>query len=78
MKTEVERLVIAKFINVPAILIKLKEKVNDLDFCKLKTLPNDLKNLNDVVDKQVVKNTNFNTLKTKVNNLDNKIPDATA
>ena len=30
----------------------------------------------DVVDKEVVKNTKFNTLKTKVNNLDQKILDA--
>ena len=32
--------------------------------------------LNDVVDNEVVKNTKFNTLKTKVNDLENKIPDA--
>ena len=30
-----------------------------------------------MVDYEVVKNTKFNTLKTKVNNLENKIPDAT-
>ena len=30
-----------------------------------------------VVDDKFVKNTKFNTLKTKVNNLDKKIPDAT-
>ena len=32
--------------------------------------------LNDVVDNEVVKNTKFNTPKTKVNDLENKIPDA--
>ena len=32
--------------------------------------------LNDVVDNEVVKSTKFNTLKTKVNDLENKIPDA--
>ena len=32
--------------------------------------------LNDVVDNEVVKNTKFNTQKTKVNDLENKIPDA--
>ena len=37
----------------------------------------DFKKLNDVVDNKVVKNTIFNTLKTKVNNLGKKIPDAT-
>ena len=31
----------------------------------------------DVVKDEVVKNTNINTLKTKVNKLDKKIPDAT-
>ena len=42
-----------------------------------KTLPVDLKKLSDVVDNEVVKNTKFNTLKTKANNLEKKIPDAT-
>ena len=35
-----------------------------------KTAPLDLKKLSDVVDNEVVKNTEFNTLKTKVNNLE--------
>ena len=55
----------------------LKTKVNKLDVGKLKTLPVDLKKLSDVVDNEVVKNTKFNTLKTKVNSLEKKIPDAT-
>ena len=56
----------------------LKTKVDDLDVGELKTVPIDLKKLSDVVDKQqVVQNTNFNRLQTKVNNLRNKIPDAT-
>ena len=33
--------------------------------------------LSDVIDNQVVKNTKFNTLKTKVINLEQKIPEAT-
>ena len=36
-----------------------------------------MKKLSDVVNNEVVKNTKFNTLKTKVNNLEKKIPDAT-
>ena len=36
-----------------------------------------MKRLSDAVDKEVVKNAIFNTLKTKVSNLDKKIPDAT-
>ena len=36
-----------------------------------------LKKLRKVVDNEVVKNKKFNTLKTKVNNLEKKIPNAT-
>ena len=36
-----------------------------------------MKNLGDIVDNEVIKNTKFNTLKTKVNNLEKKILDAT-
>ena len=36
-----------------------------------------MKKLSDVIDNEVIKNTKFNTLKTKVNNLEKKIPDAT-
>ena len=43
---------------------------------KLKTVPLDLKKLSDAVDSQVVKKATFNTLKTKLNNLEKKIPDA--
>ena len=43
----------------------------------MKTVPIDLKKLSDAVDNEVVKNTKFNTLKTKVNILEKKIPDAT-
>ena len=44
----------------------LKTKVVNLDVGKLKTFPIDLKKLSDVVSKNVVKNTEFNTLNTKV------------
>ena len=47
--------------NVPTNLSNLKTKVDDLD------APIGLKILSDVVDNDVVKNTKFNTLKTKVN-----------
>ena len=33
--------------------------------------------LSDLVENEIVKNTKFNTLKTNVNNLEKKIPDAT-
>ena len=64
-------------VNVRASLNKLKKKVDDLDIDKLKTVPIDLKKLNDVVDNEVVKNKKFNTLKTKANKLDKQIPHAT-
>ena len=35
-----------------------------------------MENLSDAVDNEVDKNTKFNTLKRKVNNLEKKIPDA--
>ena len=77
MKTEVEKLNINKLTNVPTSLNNFKTKVDDLGVGKLKTVPVDLKKLSDIVDNEVVKNTKFNTLKTKVNNLEKKIPDAT-
>ena len=48
----------------------LKTKVDDLDAGKLKTVPVDLKKLSDIVHNEVVKNIKFDTLKTKVNNLE--------
>ena len=51
--------------------------MDDLDLTKLKDVPVDLKNLSDVVDNKVVKNTKLNTIETKLNNLDKKTPDAT-
>ena len=62
---------------VPIRLNNLKAKVVNLHVGKLKTVPVDLKILSNVVDNGVVKNTKYNTLKTKVNYLDKKIPDAT-
>ena len=64
-------------VNVTTSLNNLKTKLDDLDIGKLKTAHIDLKTLSDIVDNEVVKNTKFNTLKTKVNNLEKKVPDAT-
>ena len=77
MKAEVNKLDINILTNVPTSLDNLKTKVDDLGVRKLKTVPVDLKKLSDVVDNEVVKNTKFNTLKTKINNLEKKTPDAT-
>ena len=51
-----------------------KKNENDLDVGKSKTVPVDLKKLSDVVDNAVIKNKKFKTLKAKVNNLENNIP----
>ena len=67
---------INKFVNVPTSLNNLKTKVDNSDVGILKSVSVDLHKLNDVVDNEVVKNTKFNTPKTKVNDLENKIPDA--
>ena len=55
----------------------LKANADDIDVGKLKTVLVDMKKLSDVVDNVVVKNTKFNTLKRKVNSLEEKISDAT-
>ena len=68
LKAYVDKLDINKT-NVPTSLNNLKIKVDDLDVGKLKTVPEDLKKISDTVYKQVVKNTKFNTLKTKVNKI---------
>ena len=77
LKAEVDKLDINKLVNVPTSLNNLKTKVDDLDVAKLKIVPVDLKKLSDVADNEVIKNTKFNTLKTKVNNLEKKIPGGT-
>ena len=76
MKAVVDKLDINKLANFPTGVNNLKIKVNDLDVGKLKTIPVDLKKSSVLLDNEVVKNTKFNTLKTKVHNLKKKIPDA--
>ena len=77
LKVEVDKLDINNLVNVATSLNNLKTKVDDLYVGKLKTISIDLKKLSDVVDNEVIKNTKFDTLKTKINNLEKKIPDAT-
>ena len=54
-KLDINKLVIVLFG-----LDNLKIEVEDLDVDKLKTFPVDLKELSDVVSKEVVKNSKFN------------------
>ena len=77
MKAGVHNLDINKLVSIPTSLNNFKTKVDDLDIGKLKTVVVDLKKLSDVIDNKVAKNTKFNTLKTKVNKLDKKIPEGT-
>ena len=76
-KAGTDKLDTNKLTNIPTSLNNLKTKVHDLDLGKLKIVLAGLKKLSDVVDNKVVKNTKFNTLETKVNRLQTKIPDAT-
>ena len=89
MKAEVDKLEIAKLVNVLTNLNKLKAKANDLFVGKLKIAPIDLKKLSTVVDKQVVrkhkiqytkdnyKNNNKNNNKNIPEQYNKNIPDAT-
>ena len=74
---KVHKLDINKLVTASTSLNNLKRKVDDLDAAELKTVPRDFKKLRNVVKNEVVKNTKFNTLKTKINKLDKKTPDVT-
>ena len=65
LKVEVDKLCISKLVHFPTSLNNLKTKLDDLDVGKLKTVPVDLKKLSDIIDNEVAKNTNFNTLTDK-------------
>ena len=66
-KSNFDKLNTNKLVNVPTSWNNSKTKVDDLD------VPVDLKKLNDVVSKEVVKKTTYNKLNKKANNLENKI-----
>ena len=71
-----DKLNVFKLVNFTTSLNNLKTEVDDLDVGKLKTVPLESKKLSDAVDNEVFKNIKSNTLKTKVNSLEKKIPDA--
>ena len=73
MKAEADKQNIKNFVKVLTNLNNSKTKVDDLDVFKLKIVPIELKRLSDVVSKEVVKNTKFNKLNTKVNSLEDEI-----
>ena len=51
-------------------LASLKTEVDKIDTDKLKTVPDDLAKLSNVVNNDVVKNADFNSLKIKIDDLD--------
>ena len=51
-------------------LANLKSEVDKIHIDKLKTVPNDLAKLNNIVKNDVVKETAYDTLKTKVDAID--------
>ena len=59
LKPEVDKLDINKLVNVSTGLNNLKTKVDDLDVGKLKIVPIDLKKLNDIMSKEVLKTQNL-------------------
>ena len=65
MKAEADKLHINKQVIVPTSVNNVKTKADDLDVGKFKTVPVDLKKSSDAVHNGGVKNTKFNTLKTK-------------
>ena len=69
MKAEVNKLDIDEIVSSLRIFTNFKTKVDDLGVDKLKSITADLKKLNDVVDKDFVKKTEYNKLNSKVNKL---------
>ena len=69
-KGVVDKLELNKLVNFLTGLDNLRIEVEDLDVDKLKTFPVDLKELGVVVSKEVVKNSKFNKLNSKVSNLE--------
>ena len=61
MKSEIGKLDISELVNVRTSLNNKEINVDDLDVVKLKTVTVDMKKWSDVVDNEVVKNTEFNT-----------------
>ena len=74
LESDVDKLDIDKFKNLPNDLNNLKSKVDKLDVDKLVPAPVDLSKLSDVVKKDVAKKDVYDT---KIKNIENKIPDIT-
>ena len=73
-RAKVDKLDLSKLVNVPTRLNNSKTNLDDLDIGKSKAVPAGLKQLSNVVFNEVVKNTKFNILKKKLNNLEKNLP----
>ena len=69
LESDVDKLDIDKFKNIPSGLSNLKSKVDKLDCGKLESTPVDLCKLSDVVKKEVVKETEYDEYVKKVHNI---------
>ena len=67
IKRELDHAAVVEKSDLPA--NDLKTKVDDSDLCRLKHISVDMKILSDLLNNEFVKNTKFNTLKKKANNL---------
>ena len=74
LKSNVNKLDIDNFKNVPTDLNNLKSKVDKLDADRLVPVPVDLIKLSDVVKNDVVKKDVYNA---KIKNIEDKMPDIT-
>ena len=74
LKSNVDKLDINKFKNVPTNLSNLKKKIDKLGDYKLVSVSVDLSKLSDVVNNDVVKEDVYNS---KIKHIEDKIPDIT-
>ena len=74
LKSDVDKLDIDKFKNIPTNLNNLKSKLSRLNVDKLVPVPIDLNKISDVVKTDVVKKDVNNA---KIKNIEDKIPDIT-
>ena len=76
LKTEIKIRDMNKLVNFLSDFNNLKRKVDEIDIDKLKILPLDLKNLSNVVSREVLEKTLYNKVNLKVNNLESRNVDA--
>ena len=76
LKTEIKIRDMSKLVNFLSDFNNLKRKVDEIDIDKLKILPLDLKNLSNVVSREVLEKTLYNKVNLKVNNSESRNVDA--